>query len=572
MKPLFIHTLWLELQVQDDYFTLPKIATGSKTAEDTLKYAGAHSSEGTARMAGTKASKYGDHDDGAGVDTGAGHGGRAKDASVPKARGDHAPSHDHGEKVGPEAGWDDARRQTAVSPSRGHRSDEIGMLSADARASETAVEQKATRRGPLPSQRRAQLAESRRLQTPDAGGEQRVRSSGSVGKAGVSMGGTVGEVGMVVTNERHMLSPRREDEIAGESPEERLERIRTSNIRKDFRSGKAVGHTQGAQINSKDILEVNQSRLEPSSPRRPRPAEHEFSGKTRFHDVAPELVMNKAERRGQQYRAPYGKQLGDEEPAVDIEMVDVKRHLRNTFLRFVEKPSPDIESKPPPALSVEAGEAAKNKHTNNMPELLVGSDEFPRGQHGEGRAQWYAREGDRAEGARVPLTGTSSDSDRTEFRLQPAVAHGVDIGFERTMAPKSARSQGTQMSDKDLSQTNVHVPSGGYLPSNVNRTKHVGSDGARAQARAEVAVAAPIKLPRQEGYMVDRDKDAGIDEARKGALRVTATREQVPYCVCVRVRVCLCVRACVRVRVWRMVICVCVFVFLYLCLFVCVCT
>ena len=49
--------------------------------------------------------------------------------------------------------------------------------------------------------------------------------------------------------------------------------------------------------------------------------------------------------------------------------------------------------------------------------------------------------------------------------------------------------------------------------------------GAR-QARAEVAVAAPIKLPRQEGFMVDRDKDGGIDEKRMAAERNTAGREQ----------------------------------------------
>ena len=44
------------------------------------------------------------------------------------------------------------------------------------------------------------------------------------------------------------------------------------------------------------------------------------------------------------------------------------------------------------------------------------------------------------------------------------------------------------------------------------------------QARAEVAVAAPIKLPRQEGFMVDRDKDCGIDESRMAATRLTGAR------------------------------------------------
>ena len=54
----------------------------------------------------------------------------------------------------------------------------------------------------------------------------------------------------------------------------------------------------------------------------------------------------------------------------------------------------------------------------------------------------------------------------------------------------------------------------------------MGSDGTRAQARAEVAVAAPMKLPRQEGFMVDRDKDGGIDEQRMAAHRLTAARDQ----------------------------------------------
>ena len=39
-------------------------------------------------------------------------------------------------------------------------------------------------------------------------------------------------------------------------------------------------------------------------------------------------------------------------------------------------------------------------------------------------------------------------------------------------------------------------------------------------------MAAPIKLPRQEGFMVDRDKDGGIDEKRMAAERNTAAREQ----------------------------------------------
>jgi len=177
-------------------------------------------------------------------------------------------------------------------------------------------------------------------------------------------------------------------------------------------------------------------------------------------------------------------------------------------------------------LSVEAGDAAKNKDLNDLPENTVGSDEFPRGEHGEGRNKWYGMEGERTPIIRLPLSGHTSNSDDTEFRLQPATAHGIDVGFERTMAHTSERQQGVQLSDKDMSEENFQNPSGGYIPSQPNRTKHSGSDGTRAQARAEVAVAAPIKLPRQEGFMVDRDKDEGIDEERIAAIRITAPREQ----------------------------------------------
>jgi hypothetical protein len=43
------------------------------------------------------------------------------------------------------------------------------------------------------------------------------------------------------------------------------------------------------------------------------------------------------------------------------------------------------------------------------------------------------------------------------------------------------RSQGVQLDEKDLGLDNYQTPSGGYIPSNPNRTKHTGSDGTRAQ-------------------------------------------------------------------------------------------
>lgn len=264
----------------------------------------------------------------------------------------------------------------------------------------------------------------------------------------------------------------------------------------------------------------------PSSPRRARAAEHEFGHKATFHELAPEMVQHRAERRGQELAFPYAKMCGTEEGSIDLELLEVKSHLRATALRFVDKAAPDLESKPPPALSVEAGPSAKHKELQDLPEIITGSDQFPRGENGEGRKAWYGKEGDRADLLRLPMSGISSNSDNSEFRLQPATAHGIDVGFERTMAHSRPRGKGEQLNEKDLSLGNFQTPSGGYKPSNPNRFKHEGSDGARAEARAEVAVAAPIKLPRQEGFMVDRDKDAGIDKDRVAAVRETADRDQ----------------------------------------------
>lgn len=49
------------------------------------------------------------------------------------------------------------------------------------------------------------------------------------------------------------------------------------------------------------------------------------------------------------------------------------------------------------------------------------------------------------------------------------------------MAYSGKRSQGVQLDDKDLGLDNYQTPSGGYVPSNPDRTKHMGSDGTRAQ-------------------------------------------------------------------------------------------
>ena len=157
-------------------------------------------------------------------------------------------------------------------------------------------------------------------------------------------------------------------------------------------------------------------------------------------------------------------------------------------LRYVEKAAPDLEMKPPPALSVESGDAAKHKDMQNTPEMGAGSDECPRGQHGEGRQEWYGDVGKRTPVVRFPHHGSDGGADATEFRLQPATAHGVDVGFERTMAYSAKRSHGVQLDDKDLGLDNYQTPSGGYVPSNPNRTKHTGSDGTRAQVMVAIVV------------------------------------------------------------------------------------
>ncbi len=121
---------------------------------------------------------------------------------------------------------------------------------------------------------------------------------------------------------------------------------------------------------------------------------------------------------------------------MDLELFEVKNHLRATELRFVDKSAPDLESKPPPALSVEAGPSAKHKEVQDLPEMMTGSDQFPRGQNGEGRQVWYGKEGDRAELLRLPMSGDSSRADTNEFRLQVLArgpsAHVCEHALART--------------------------------------------------------------------------------------------------------------------------------------------
>ncbi|EKX43687.1 hypothetical protein GUITHDRAFT_110487 [Guillardia theta CCMP2712] len=385
----------------------------------------------------------------------------------------------------PENAAQEAHRETVAAfreESAGEDS-AVGLEGDDARAAEVGAEKKVT----------AGVAEGRAdltLMGNLSGGKERSTAVSpedqQVGKVRESISADPTQISV---HEGHTLHGR-------ETAEQRLERIRNSNIRKSFRDqGRET--LEGNVSNLSDDMQSTRA----SSPRRPRPADHEFGYKTEFETKSPGLNQDKAQRAGQQASAPYGKLQGHSESMVDVDPFAVKMQLRHMFLGFVDKSAPDLEEKPPAALSVEAGDASKLKFIDNLPEWVKGSDEFPRGVHGEGRKEWYGQDGHRAAIARIPTSGSSSETDRTEYRLQPATAHGFDVGFERTMAHNSLRSHGSQLQEKDLGEENF-------------------------QARAEVAVAAPIKLPRQEGFMVDRNKDPGIGEGRAAAHRTTAEREQ----------------------------------------------
>ena len=57
------------------------------------------------------------------------------------------------------------------------------------------------------------------------------------------------------------------------------------------------------------------------------------------------------------------------------------------------------------------------------------------------------------------------------------------------------RSQGVQLDEKDLGLDNYQTPSGGYIPSNPNRTKHTGSDGTRAQVSLSLSLSVCLSIP-----------------------------------------------------------------------------
>jgi hypothetical protein len=306
----------------------------------------------------------------------------------------------------------------SAEPSEGaHRSGagDTGSAAPDAgsRIGSVAQEKKAARRGPLPSQARKQEHERSSFASRLAGstgphpGERKGEFS-TVGKSDATVGkDDQGEV--IVTEEGHGVGVPQ-----AETPEQRLERIRMSNVRKNYGKGGGDPNDPLAGLTKKDQNQV--SNLNPSSPRRARQAEHEFGYKTTFCEDLPDMMNDKASRRGQQLAAPYGKNVGESQGLQALEAFEVKMQIRTTQLRYVEKAAPDLEEKPPPALSVESGDAAKNKDVANTPEMIAGSDETPRGLNGEGRKQWYGDVGKRTPIVRFPHHGSDGGSDSTEFR------------------------------------------------------------------------------------------------------------------------------------------------------------
>jgi len=463
-------------QVPDDYFTLPRIETATRMAEDPNPYQPPQAAVST-RVPGSKLAKTGE-----GLDVSKGG-----DGGVRSPQREAVSLKDRGDAAGPDLGVSrssalDATldgRESAEPNAGAQRSGDTGSAAPETgtRVGSVAQEKKAARRGPLPSQvRKHQEKDGFAARLAGATGPhpgERKGEFSSVGKADATVGrDDHGEV--IVTDEGHGVGVPQT-----ETPEQRLDRIRQSNVRNNYNTKAGDGKDALLGLTKKDANEV--SNLNPSSPRRARQADHEFGYKTTFYEEMPEIMDDKASRRGQMLAAPYGKNMGLHQPLEPLEPFEIKMQIRITQLRYVEKAAPDLEAKPPPALSVESGDAAKNKDMSNTPEMVSGSDETARGENGAGRKEWYGDVGKRTPVVRFAQHGSDGGSDATEFRLQPATAHGVDVGFERTMAYSQKRSQGVQLDQKDLGLDNYQTPSGGYVPSQPDRTKHMGSDGTRAQ-------------------------------------------------------------------------------------------
>ena len=337
-------------QVPDDYFTLPRIETATRMLEDPNPYQPPQAAVST-RVPGDKIAKAGEGLD----DTRAGGG--LSDGGVGTGS-----LKDRGDAAGADAG---VSRSSALDATLDRRSSEVGggdphqrpgddMAGPDAsgRVGSVVQEKKAARRGPLPSQARRTEDEKSGFAARLAGdtgkhaGERKGEFS-TIGKAHAVTGrDESGEV--TVTDESHGF-------LQTETPEQRLDRIRQSNVRKNFGAKGAGGGDPNdpmANLTRKDRGELEG--LNPSSPRRARQADHEFGYKDAFFDELPEMMKEKALRRGQMLAAPYGKNLGSAQGMQALESSEVKMQIRATQLRYVEKAAPDLEQKPPPALSVSA--------------------------------------------------------------------------------------------------------------------------------------------------------------------------------------------------------------------------
>lgn len=348
-------------QVPDDYFTLPRIETATRMAEDPNPYQPPQAAVST-RVPGSKLAKTGE-----GLDESQGG-----DGGIRSPQREAGSLKDRGDAAGPDLGVSrssalDATldgRESAEPNDGAQRSGagDTGSAAPEtgARVGSVAQEKKGARRGPLPSQVRKQQEKegfAARLAgaTGPHSGERKGEFS-TVGKADATVGrDDQGEV--IVTDEGHGVGVPQT-----ETPEQRLDRIRKSNVRKNYNTKGGTGGDPNnplSGLTKKDAGEV--SNLNPSSPRRARQADHEFGYKTTYYEELPDMMDDTASRRGQQQAAPYGKNMGEHQGLQPLEAFEIKMQIRTTQLRYVEKAAPDLEEKPPPALSVESGDAAKNK-------------------------------------------------------------------------------------------------------------------------------------------------------------------------------------------------------------------
>jgi len=318
-------------QVPDDYFTLPRIDTATRMAEDPNPYQPPQAAVST-RVPGAKLAKAGE-----GLDDS-----HIADGSVGTSQREAGSLKDRGEAAGPDLG---VSRSSALDASMDGRvatdqnesaqrssAGDTGSAAPEpgGRIGSVAQEKKAARRGPLPSQARKEKEKegfAARLAgaTGPHPGERKGEFS-TVGKADATVGrDELGE--LIVTDESHGVGVPQ-----AETPEQRLERIRQSNVRKNFSTKGGAGGGDGkdplAGLTKKDQSEV--SALNPSSPRRARQADHEFGYKTTFCEELPDMMNEKASRRGQQLAAPYGKNMGEAQALQPLEAFEVKMLIRTT--------------------------------------------------------------------------------------------------------------------------------------------------------------------------------------------------------------------------------------------------